>query len=118
MRTQSLRRRSDRLATADAAAFRARVARWGERIGITPERVQLQRMTAKWASCSTNGRLSFSRDLLDEDEQFQDVVIVHELLHLRVPNHGRLFRSLLGAYVPGWHRVTASRASRVCRTAG
>ena len=26
-------------------------------------------------------------------------VIVHELLHLKVPNHGRLFRALLRAYL-------------------
>jgi len=26
-------------------------------------------------------------------------VIVHELLHLKVPNHGKLFRTLLRAHV-------------------
>jgi predicted metal-dependent hydrolase len=27
------------------------------------------------------------------------VVIVHELLHLKVPNHGKLFTALLRAYL-------------------
>jgi hypothetical protein len=40
--------------------------------------------------------------LVDRDERFQDFVIAHELLHLRVVTHGRLFRALMSAHVPGW----------------
>lgn len=69
-------------------------------------------MTTKWASCSSAGRLCFSRDLLAEDGAFQEVVIVHELLHLLVPNHGKLFKSLMTAYVPGWEGQ--SRIGRMC----
>jgi exonuclease III len=32
----------------------------------------------------------------------QDFVIAHELLHLRVPSHGRLFKSPMTAHVPKW----------------
>lgn len=81
---------------------------------MRPTRVQIQRMTTKWASCSSAGRLCFSRDLLAEDAAFQEVVIVHELLHLRVPNHGKLFKSLMTAYVPGWEELSRALASRVC----
>ncbi len=96
------------------AAFKTEVARWASRVGVAPKRVQVQRMTTKWASCSTSGRLCFSRELLAEDPRFQEIVIVHELLHLVVPNHGRLFRSLLTAYVPAWERIGGSRIARVC----
>jgi predicted metal-dependent hydrolase len=80
-------------------AFRTGVARWAERINVSPRRVQVQRMTRKWASCSTAGTLTFSLDLLDEPATFSDYVIVHELLHLLVPNHGKVFRGLLRAYL-------------------
>lgn len=56
-------------------------------------------MKHKWASCSTNGHLNFSTALLAQPRSFQDEVIVHELLHLRVPNHGKLFKSLLLAHL-------------------
>jgi len=36
---------------------------------------------------------------------------VHELLHLRVPNHGRLFKSYLAAYVPQWRDLAQGRTS-------
>lgn len=32
----------------------------------------------------------------------KDYVIVHELVHLKVPNHGKLFTSLLSAHLPGY----------------
>ena len=102
------------LAVPDAGALKVLVQRWASRIGVQPKRVQVQRMTTKWASCSLSGRLCFSTDLLLEDVAFQEVVIVHELLHLRVPNHGKLFKSLMTAYVPGWEKMWGSRISRAC----
>ena len=56
-------------------------------------------MTRKWGSCSTAGRVTFALDLLAEPYPSRKACIVHELLHLRVPNHGKLFKSLLKAYL-------------------
>ena len=97
------------------AAFRQRVRDWAEKLGVRPERVQIQRMTHKWASCSPAGRLSSSSSLVREEVAFQEVVIVHELLHLRVPNHGRLFKSLMSAYLPEWQGIGGQRIARFCR---
>jgi predicted metal-dependent hydrolase len=55
-------------------------------------------MARKWASCSPSGRICFSRDLISAELDFRTYVIVHELLHLRYPNHGRVFRRLLSAF--------------------
>jgi hypothetical protein len=43
--------------------------------------------------------LSRLKDSLERS--FKDFVIVHELLHLRYSTHGRVFKALLNAYVPG-----------------
>ncbi len=72
-------------------------------------------MSKKWASCSPAGRVYFASDLLDESPRFRDVVIVHELLHLRIQNHGKLFKSLLNSFVPGWEKETEGKANRICR---
>jgi predicted metal-dependent hydrolase len=90
------------------------VSRWAAKIGVVPKRVQIQRMTKKWASCSiSSGRIYLSRDLLRESRAFRQIVIVHELLHLSVPNHGKLFKSLMNAYLPGWETITDKRVSRL-----
>jgi predicted metal-dependent hydrolase len=82
------------------ALFKGRIGRWAAKIGAKPEQVYVQAMRRKWASTSTTGRVCFSRDLLRQSPSFQDFVIAHELLHLVVPNHGALFKSLLSAYLP------------------
>ena len=82
--------------------FRAKVKHWSKKIKIESSTVHLRPMAKKWASCSKSGLLSFNTDLLDERKEFGEYVIVHELLHLRVPNHGMLFKSLLKAYLPDW----------------
>lgn len=38
-------------------------------------------------------------DLLRESTAFRKMAIVHELLHLKVPNHGKLFKALLKAHL-------------------
>ena len=75
---------------------------WAERLHIPAPRVRVRDMTRKWGSCSTAGTITLATDLGDQDVGFQDFVIAHELLHLRVPNHGRLFKALMTAHVPDW----------------
>jgi predicted metal-dependent hydrolase len=82
-----------------AAALKAEVRSWAERIGVQPAAIHVKPMTRKWASCSSRGRLTFDTALLSQPPSFRDEVIVHELLHLKVPNHGPLFKTLLRAHL-------------------
>ncbi len=86
------------------ARFKAEVADWAERLKVKPTQIRVQKMKSKWASCSPGKWISYSEDLLAQKHGFQTYVIVHELLHLRVPNHGNLFKSLMSIYVPDWER--------------
>jgi predicted metal-dependent hydrolase len=85
-----------------AARLKRRVDFWAVKLRVMPRVVRVQRMTRKWGSCSAAGVITLAIDLDDEEECFQDFVIAHELLHLKVPNHGRLFKALMGVYVPDW----------------
>lgn len=81
------------------AVFRAEVATWARRIGVEPKEVHIRAMKRKWASCSSKGRLTFDPELLKQPAAFRAEVIVHELLHLRIPNHGPLFKAMVKAYL-------------------
>lgn len=86
--------------TEPAPRFKERVQAWAEKLRVEPRQIRLQEMPRKWASCSTRGWVTFSTDLLREPHDFQDYVIVHELMHLRgVRNHGKLFKSLVRAHL-------------------
>jgi predicted metal-dependent hydrolase len=80
-------------------AFKARVHQWAERLEVQVVWLSVRPMRKKWASCSTNGRLNFSGELLGLDAELWDYVIVHELLHFSVPNHGKLWKSLMHAHL-------------------
>ena len=96
--------------------FKAEIARWAAVMKVKPVQIRVQRMTKKWASCSSKGRACFSADLLLESGAFQKYVIVHELLHLQVPNHGKLFKSLMSAYLPGWEAIFEERNGNATRS--
>jgi hypothetical protein len=60
-------------------------------------------MTNKWASYSKKNRLLiFNDELLTMEKELSDYIIVHELLHSIVPNHGKLWKALLSSYLPDW----------------
>jgi predicted metal-dependent hydrolase len=82
-----------------ADLLKAEARDWAGRIGVELREVHVRPMKRKWASCSSRGRLTFSDDLLRQPAPFRSEVIVHELVHLKVPNHGPLFRSLVRAYL-------------------
>lgn len=94
-----------------AARLKRRVDVWAVKLRVMPRVVRVQRMTRKWGSCSRAGTVTLAIDLDDEHPGFQDFVIVHELLHLKVPNHGRLFKALMTAHVPEWRAFDTNRKS-------
>lgn len=91
------------------ARLKRRVDFWAVKLRVMPRVVRVQRMSRKWGSCSTAGTITLAIDLDEEREDFQDFVIAHELLHLKVPNHGRLFKALMTTYVPNWRSQEISR---------
>lgn len=85
-------------------AFKARVTQWAGKLGVSVAGTYVRPMSNKWASCSSNGILSFNAELLELEPKVWDYVIVHELLHFDVPNHGKLWKSLMRAHVGDWEK--------------
>lgn len=86
-------------------AFKDRVHEWAEKLGVKIVWLGVRPMRHKWASCSTNGHLNFNVELLDFDAELWDYVIVHELLHFSVPNHGKLWKSLMRAHLGDYESI-------------
>ncbi|HOO15397.1 MAG TPA: M48 family metallopeptidase [Candidatus Marinimicrobia bacterium] len=79
--------------------FKENVLTLANDVGVKPREIHIQPMKRKWASCSSKGRLTFNKKLLKEPEEVRLKVILHELLHLKYPNHGKMFRLLMDTYL-------------------
>ena len=80
--------------------FKARVREWAQKINVDVRVISIRVMKNKWASFAVGSRLLiFNAELLRMDKKLGDYVIVHELLHFAVPNHGRLWKSLMRAHL-------------------
>jgi len=85
--------------------FKERVWDWADRLEARVTSITMRPMKTKWASYSTTGRLTFDAFLPELGEALQDYVIVHELLHSHVPNHGKLWKSLMRAHLGDYERL-------------
>ncbi len=91
--------------TVQKQAFKDRVHHWSNKLEVKVIWLGVRPMRNKWASCSTNGHLNFNIELLEMDEKLWDYVIVHELLHFSVPNHGKLWKSLMRLHLPDYEEL-------------
>ncbi len=59
-------------------------------------------MTPRRGRCARPTGLTFDTDLHRQPAAFRGEAIIHKLLHLKVPNHGPLFKALLKAYLAAY----------------
>ncbi len=89
-----------------------RTMRWAKRLHVNPTHVEVAELPAKWGSCAPDGVITLAQDLVEMSEDFQDYVVVHELLHLRYRSHGKSFAAMMTAMVPGWRELEKSNPDR------
>jgi len=86
--------------------FKVYVHEWANKLEIEIGVISIRQMTSKWASYTAGTNLLiFDVDLLGMDLEVIDYVIVHELLHFRVPNHGTLWKSLMRAHLGDYEKL-------------
>jgi len=79
--------------------------KWQEKLNIQINRIQIMKMKNKWSSCSTKGNITLNSELTKIPKEIAEYAILHELLHLIVPNHGKTFKALLSAHMPNWEEL-------------
>ena len=65
------------------------------RYGLAVNRVTIKHNTSNWGSCSSKGNINLNLNLMRVPVPLQDYIILHELTHLRYPNHGPYFHATL-----------------------
>jgi predicted metal-dependent hydrolase len=89
------------------AEIRPRLDAAAARAGTTYAGLTIRGQRTRWASCSTEGRMSFNWRLLLAPAEILDYVVEHEVCHLEVMDHSPLFWALLESRVPNWRARAA-----------
>ncbi len=66
---------------------------------FTYNRVFIRSQKTRWGSCSGKRNINLNVKLIELPEDLIDYVILHELVHLKINNHGAEFWSELDKYV-------------------
>jgi len=77
--------------------LRVRVLLWGDRLGCQVKRIATRDQRQRWGSCAPDGTIRFNWRIVMAEPALIDYVVVHELLHLRVRNHGLEFWAEMAA---------------------
>jgi predicted metal-dependent hydrolase len=72
------------------------------RAGTRYTRLTIRQQRTRWASCSSNGSMSFNWRLLLAPEEVLDYVVEHEVAHLEVLDHSPRFWRLVRSRVPDY----------------
>lgn len=97
--------------------FTRRLGELAARYGFQFSRMRLSSARTRWGSCSSRGTISLNWRLVLAPAEVVDYVILHELAHLRVPNHSKDFWRLVESLCPEakhhrqWLKDNAARLS-------
>ncbi|HNX17085.1 MAG TPA: SprT family zinc-dependent metalloprotease [Methanoregula sp.] len=81
-----------------------RVAGYAAILNYRPKKIRISDTRRRWASCSTSGTLSFCWRLVLAPPEVIDYVIVHELVHMRQPDHSNLFWEKVQQAMPDYKK--------------
>ena len=78
------------------------IGEYREELDVDFNKLYIRNQKTKWASCSSKNNLSFNWRLMMAPEKVLEYVVVHELLHLKEPNHSDRFWSLMEDVMPDY----------------
>jgi len=79
-----------------------KVAYWSHQTGLIPTGIKITTARKRYGSCNGKNRLCFSCFLMNFPDEAIDLVVVHELCHIREKNHSQKFYQLLEQYLPDY----------------
>jgi len=89
-----------------------------EQFDLSGVHFKTQRMKSQFGSCQPQKRVIKLNTVLGRfDPKYLDAILLHEICHLRVPNHGPEFYRLLLEYVPEYRKIRRE-LNRMVKTIG
>jgi predicted metal-dependent hydrolase len=79
---------------------------WELATGLKSSGWQTKYMKTRWGTCNTRtGKIWLNVELAKKPEECLKYVILHEVAHLKVGNHGQEFTAILDRHMPDWRVI-------------
>ena len=80
---------------------------WSTKIAVQPSRITIKEQKSRWGSCSSKGNINYNWRIIMAPPEVLDYLVIHELCHLRIPNHSPLFWQEVARFSPNFkqHRT-------------
>ena len=80
-----------------------RVKYYSNIMGVSPSGIKITSAKSRWGSCSYKNSLCFSYRVMLLPLELIDLVVVHELSHIRVKDHSKRFYDEVYKYMPDYN---------------
>ena len=90
-----------------AEYFPRRAVHFAKLIGVEYSRITIRCQRTRWGSCSSKGSVSLNCLLMLAPREAADSVLVHELCHIKHPNHSDAFYREVRRAFPEYDRWNA-----------
>ena len=78
------------------------VEKWAGKLNYVYDKIFIRNQRTKWASCSSKSNLNFNFRLMMAPPEIIEYIVIHELCHLKHPNHGARFTRHLSRHCPSY----------------
>jgi hypothetical protein len=79
------------------------ISKWEKKIGVKVFEWKIKKMKTKWGSCNQEAkRVWYNLELAKVDDYCLEYIVMHELAHLKVRNHGKQFINILDKHMNDW----------------
>ncbi|MGH3220097.1 MAG: M48 family metallopeptidase [Streptosporangiaceae bacterium] len=82
--------------------LRRRIPLWAARLGVEVTALRVLPLGYRWASCTQDGKVNIHWATMQLPPDLIDYVLVHELAHLRRPDHGPEFWRIVDRAMPDY----------------
>lgn len=81
---------------------------WENILGVELNQIYLQRMKTRWGSSNPIGKnIRINLELAKKPRECLEYIVVHELMHFKIPSHNDEYKLLMNQYFANWQQIRA-----------
>lgn len=76
-----------------------RVIKYSNIMALSPKKIRIKHLKSAWGICYSSGNITFNLNLIKMPLEVIDYLVIHELGHLKHPNHSKEYWAYIEKYL-------------------